>query len=94
MEQRYAVLGLLGPSPAPVTVRKFADAQLQGAIDRAIAGLPPDTKAADLTIGFDQRGVQVIGAVKLDHGWSLLGGVSWDTTGEWGGKVSVRRAWK
>ena len=76
------------------TVRRFSDSALQAQVDKVLAGLPADRKAAELQVGFDQQGVQVVGVVKLDHGWSLLGGVSYDYGGAWGGQVSVRWAGK
>jgi len=86
----YAKPGrFLGIIPAE-TVRRFADPQLQEQIDRLFAGLPADRKAAELEVGFDQRGVAVVGAVRLSAGWSLLGGVSWDTDRSWGGKVGIK----
>jgi len=86
----YAKPGrFLGLIPAE-TVRRFADPQLQEQIDKLFAGLPADRQAAELEVGFDQRGVAVVGAVRLKAGWSLLGGVSWDTDRSWGGKVGVK----
>lgn len=84
------VLGLVSPP----TVRRFSDEALQAQVDKVLAGLPADRVAAELSVGFDQQGVMVVGAVKLNHGWSLLGGVSYDYAGTWGGKVGVRWAGK
>lgn len=80
------VLGLVSPP----TVRRFSDAALQAQVDKVLAGLPTDRKAAELQVGFDQQGVQVVGVVRLDHGWSILGGVSYDSSSSWGGLVRVR----
>lgn len=82
-------LGLLSPSPTP-TRRIFADSALQAEVDRVLAGLPGDRLAAELEVGADAQGVQVIVACKLSAGWSLRGGVSWSPGGTWGGKVAVR----
>jgi len=76
------------------TVRRFADPQLQEQIDKLFAGLPADKKAVELEVGFDQRGVAVVAAAKLNAGWSILGGVSWDTDRSWGGKVGIKWAGK
>jgi hypothetical protein len=84
------VLGLVSPP----TVRRFSNEALQAEVDKVLAGLPADKRAAELSVGFDQQGVQVVGVVKLDHGWSILGGVSYDYGGAWGGKVGVRWAGK
>ena len=65
-------------------------------IDAVLANLeilPADKQAAEVEIGADQSGVQVVGVVKLRHGWSILGGVAYDFGGTWGGKVGFRRVW-
>ena len=80
-----------GLIPAP-TVRRFNDAALQAQVDKVLAGLSKDKRAAELSVGFDEQGVQVVGVVKLDHGWTILGGVSWDKGSSWGGRVGVRWA--
>lgn len=86
---RWLGLGLLG-GPQPVTVRRFSDAALQAQIDRLLAALPKDVKAAELEIGADPEGVQVAVAVNLKHGWTIRGGVSYDYGASWGGKVGIR----
>jgi len=83
----------LGLIPAE-TVRRFADPALQAQIDKLYAGLPSDKQAVELEVGFDQRGVAVIGAVRLKAGWSLLGGVSWDKDRSYGGKIGIKWAGK
>lgn len=83
-----------GPPPTMPVVRRFSDDALNASIEKVLASLPADTKAAEVNVGFDAQGVRVVGAIRLDAGWSLLGGVQWDRGGEWGGSVSVRREWK
>ena len=83
----------LGLIPAE-TVHRFADEALQAQIDKLYAGLPAGVNAVELDVGFDQRGVAVVGAVRLKAGWSLLGGVSYDYGASWGGQVGVRWAGK
>lgn len=89
-EPRPKVLGLVSPP----TVRRFNDAALQAQIDKVLAGLPKDRTCAEISVGFDQVGVQVVGVVRLEQGWSILGGVSYDYGGSWGGQVGVRWAGK
>ena len=86
-------LGLMSEPPVP-TRRIFADAALQTEVDRVLAGLPGDRSAAEIEVGADAQGVQLVVAVKLNAGWSLRGGVSWNPGGTWGGRVSVRWAGK
>ena len=90
---RVPMLGLLSPPPVP-TRRIFADAVLQAEVDRVLAGLPGDRSAAELEVGADAQGVQVVVAVKLGSGWSVRGGASWSPGGTWGGRVAVRWAGK
>ena len=72
------------------TVRRFSDAALQAQIDKLVAGLPNNTNCAEISVGFDAQGVQVVGVVKLKQGWSILGGVSYDPGASWGGTLGVR----
>jgi hypothetical protein len=83
-------LGLIG-AEVP-TVKRFASEQLQEQIDRIYAALPADKRAVELEVGFDQRGVAVVAAMKLEHGWSLIGAVGYDYGATWGGRVAVRWA--
>ena len=69
---RVPMLGLLSPPPVP-TRRIFADAALQSEVDRVLAGLPGDRSAAEIEVGADAEGVQLVVAVKLNAGWSLRG---------------------
>lgn len=89
-EPARKILGLVSPP----TVRRFSDAALQAQIDKLVAGLPKDRTCAELSVGFDQVGVQVVGVVRLEQGWSILAGVSYDYRGAWGGQVGVRWAGK
>jgi len=84
----FSGLGLVGPEVP--TVRRFDDAALQAAVDRVLSSLPADSRAAELEVGADQRGVAVVVAVKLSQGWSLRGGIAYDLDGTWGGKVNLR----
>lgn len=81
-------LGLLTP-PVP-TLRRFGDEALQAQVDKLLAGLDPARKAAELEVGVDGRGVAVAVAVRLSHGWSIRGGISYDPDAAWGGRVNVR----
>ena len=86
-------LGLMSEPPVP-TRRIFADAALQTEVDRVLSGLPGDRSAAEIEVGADAEGVQLVVAVKLNAGWSLRGGVSWNPGGTWGGRVAIRWAGK
>jgi len=87
-------LGLIGQDAPPLEVRRFSGEALRESMEKVLAGLPADSKAAEVEMGFDARGVQWVGAVKLSAGWSILGGVQYDFGGAWGGQVSLRRVWK
>jgi hypothetical protein len=86
-------LGLMSPPPVP-TRRIFADSVLQNEVDRVLAGLPGDRSAAELEVGADAQGVQLVVAVKLNAGWSLRGAVGYEYGGSWSGQVAVRWAGK
>ena len=88
---RVPILGLLSPPPVP-TRRIFADAALQTEVDRVLASLPGDRSAAELEVGADAQGVQVVVACKLGSGWSLRGAVGYEYGGSWSGQVAVRWA--
>ena len=75
---------------AIVEVRRFSDAALQASLDKLLAGLPPDRRAAAVDIGADAQGIYAVGVVKLDGGWSVLGQFERRFSGEWGGSMSVR----
>jgi len=85
--------GFLSTAPPSPPLRVFSDEHLQASIDKVLNSLPADRKAAEVNVGFDERGVAVIGVFKTANGWSVLGGVSWDRGGAWGGQVSVRKEW-
>lgn len=88
-------LGFLGaPIPAPAgEVRQFSDEALQASIDKLLDSLPADSKAAEVQVGVDAHGVQVVGVFKTPGGWSILGGVSYGRDGVWGGTVAARKVW-
>ena len=90
---RTPFLGLPSPPPAP-TRQVFSDSALQAEVDRVLSGLPGDRSAAEIEVGADAEGVQLVVAVKLNAGWSLRGGVSWNPGGTWGGRVAIRWAGK
>jgi hypothetical protein len=93
-ERAYGFSPVTLYSPEVPTRRIFADSVLQAEVDRVLAGLPGDRSAAELEVGADAEGVQLVVAVKLSAGWSLRGGVSWSPGGTWGGKVAIRWAGK
>jgi hypothetical protein len=74
-------------------IRRFADEGLQASIDKVLADLPADRKAVELEIGFDQKGIQVVGVFHTRDGWTVLGGVSYDKGGNYGGTIGVRKEW-
>lgn len=92
VRQPRRMLGLLGPLP-PTEVRVFSDEALRRSMDKVLASLPPDSKAAEVGVGFDAGGVQVVGVYKTAGGWSILAGVSYERGGQWGGSVSARKVW-
>jgi hypothetical protein len=71
-------------------VRRFDDSAVQAAVDRVLASLPDDKRAAVLEVGADEMGVQAVAAVKLDGGWSLMGVLERRYSGEWSGFARVR----
>jgi hypothetical protein len=73
-------------------LRRFADAEVQAAVDRALAQIPPDKRGAVLEVGADLDGVQAVAAVRLDGGWSLMGVLERRFSGEWYGFARVRWA--
>ena len=86
---RQSFYGLLG-APEPPSVRRFSDEALAAAVDKVLASLPADKRAAELEVGADQNGVAAVVAVRLSAGWSIRGGVYYTSGREWGGKVSIR----
>lgn len=93
--QRYRPRLFLGaPIPAaPLEVRQFSDEALQASIDKLLNSLPADSRAAEVQVGVDARGVSVVGVFKTPNGWSILGGVSYGRDGVWGGTAAVRKVW-
>lgn len=86
-------LGLYTPAPSP-PLRLFADADLRAAVDKVLASLPEDRWAVELDVDGDDEGVQIVGAIKSDNGWSLIGAASYVYGGKWAGHVAVRKEWR
>jgi hypothetical protein len=72
------------------TLRRFSDEALQAQVDKVLAGLDPERRGAELEVGVDSQGVALVVAVRLTHGWSIRGGISYDPGATWGGKVGIR----
>jgi hypothetical protein len=73
-------------------IRRLADPGLQASMARVLASLPEGTNAATIDVGFDSQGIQAVGVVKLQGGWSVLGMLDRRYAGDWSGHVALRWA--
>jgi len=73
---------------------KFGDAQIQSAIDNALAGVDPDAKAVIFDVGVDGEGVRAVAAYQTGNGFSVgvIGEV--DRTRDWRVGVRLTKVWK
>jgi hypothetical protein len=86
-------LPVVGGLPKPPTIDKtgpiyrFTESGLQSAIDKAIAGIPPDKQVA--VIGFaDTKGIGSAAVVRLNNEWSLMGVMDY----KWGQTLEFQAA--
>ncbi len=75
-----------------VLVRKFSDANLQAAVDHALAELPPDRQIA-LVAHVDLNGASLTAVGKLGDHWSLSGSVSKPWNGPLSAEAEVIASW-
>ena len=71
-------------------IRRFDDAALSAQLDRVLASLPDDRRAAAVDVGVDKDGIIAVAVVKLEKGWSVMGGIDKRFGGEWTGKAQLR----
>lgn len=73
-------------------VRRFSDAQLQAAVDRALAVLPPD-KTVAVVAHVDLSGASLTAVGKIGEHWSLSGSVSKPWHGPLSAEAEVIASW-
>ena len=73
------------------SIRMFSDAALQAQLDKITSELPEGHSALAVDVGVDADGdIRAVGAVHLDGGWSVIGGLEKKFKGEWTGELSLR----
>ena len=83
----------LGGAPEPVVKRIFSDQALNEHINRVLANLPEGKRAVEIDITGGPNGVHVVGAYQTSSGWTLVGGVYFDTNREFGGEIKISKVW-
>ena len=75
-------------------VRRFTDQSIDHAIDRALAGIGPNTTAVTVDVDFDGEGVRGVIAFRSKNNWSvaLIGEIK-RGRGPVGG-VRIRKEWR
>lgn len=80
-------------SPGIVEIRKFSDASIQGAIDRAIAALPPDATGT-VVAHANTHGASLSVLAKLPGGhWSIVAAAYKPYDGPMEAGAAVRFKW-
>ena len=75
-----------------VSLKKFSDAHVQAAIDRALAVLPPDRTVA-IVAHADLEGASITAIGKIGDHWSVSGHVSKPWKGELRAEAEVIASW-
>lgn len=70
--------------------RMFGQEDIDQQVAEILAGLPDDSRSAAIDVGVDAHGIQVIGVVKFEKGWSVQGRFEKRASGEWKGGASLR----
>lgn len=73
-------------------IRKFADSGIQGAIDKALAGLPDGHTGAVVAYA-NTKGASLAVVAKLGEHWSVVGVLDKPVNGQLSAEAAVRFAW-
>ena len=78
--------------PMPIVddgpLKKFADSSIQKSMETILARLPEGHTAAFIGVA-TQDGAKAMAVVKLKHGWSVMGALEKEWSGDLKGEVAV-----
>lgn len=73
-------------------IRRFTDAKIGEAVDKALAAIPADKKGAVLAVA-NKDGARLVAAARLTAGWSIVGVLEKPWSGELKAEVATRFVW-